>query len=267
MLSLFQCRSIKAYSSALRHAHDGLPFRVAALSSLAHTTHLRIATDSRHYESAGLLKNRSRPTDDELQRVKAQTRQVYERHAAGWDLQRRKQLVERNWFERFFARLRPAGCILDLGCGAGKPIAEWVLKSGFDLTGIDYSAPMLELARTRYPTAEWIHGDMRDMRSLLHRHFDGIFSWDGSFHLTREEQRQLLVDIAAQLKPGGTLMMTVGPQDGVEIGVVEGESVYHASLAPEEYTERLEVLGFYAIDFVAEDPDCDRHSVVLATRG
>jgi SAM-dependent methyltransferase len=213
------------------------------------------------------MKDRTPPTDEELRDARAQTRSVYERHAADWDTHRHKHLIEQSWFDRFFARLRPAGCILDLGCGAGKPLAELVLKSGFDLTGIDYSAPMLDLARTRYPTAEWIHGDMRDMRSLLHRHFDGIFSWNGTFHLTREEQRQLLIDIAAQLNPGGTLMLTVGSRDGEVIGVVEGEFVYHSSLAPEEYAERLEVLGFYNIDFVAEDPDCDLHSVVLATRG
>ena len=156
------------------------------------------------------MTDRVPPSEKDLQNARAQTRHTYERHAAGWDRRRHKGLIERHWFDRFFARVRPAGCILDLGCGAGKPLAEFILKTGFDLTGIDYSAPMLELARTRYPTAEWIHGDMRDMRSLLHRHFDGVFSWDGAFHLTREEQRQLLVDIAAQLRPGGALMMTVG---------------------------------------------------------
>jgi SAM-dependent methyltransferase len=217
--------------------------------------------------SVGLLKDRNSPKPQELLYARAQTQSVYERHAGGWDRNRHKHLVERDWFDRFFARLRPAGCILDLGCGAGKPLAEFVLKSGFDLTGIDYSVPMLDLARSRYPTAEWIHGDMRDMRSLLHRHFDGIFSWDGTFHLSREEQRQLLVDIAAQLKPGGTVMLTVGSWDGEVIGTVEGEPVYHSSLSPEEYQERLDVLGFYDINFVAEDPDCDMHSVVLATLG
>jgi SAM-dependent methyltransferase len=239
---------------------------VAATFTVAHTGSIRNLANAIAHDPDHPLKDRSPPTNEELRNARSQTRRVYERHASGWDAHRHKHLIEQSWFDRFFARLRPAGCILDLGCGAGKPLAELILKSGFDLTGIDYSAPMLELARTRYPTAEWIHGDMRDMRSLLHRHFDGIFSWDGSFHLTREEQRQLLIDIAAQLRPGGSLMMTVGSWEGEVIGVVEGESVYHSSLAPDEYAERLEALGFYDIDFVAEDPDCDLHSVLIATR-
>jgi SAM-dependent methyltransferase len=192
---------------------------------------------------------------------------VYERQAAGWDRHRHKNLIERDWFDRFFARIVPGGPILDFGCGAGEPLAGHVLSNGFDLTGIDYSAPMLELAQERYPDAEWIHGDMREARSLLHRHFDGIFSWDGTFHLAQDDQRQLLVDIASLLNPGGALMLTVGHEEGEVLGVVEGEQVYHSSLAPDEYADRLEALGFLDIEFVAEDPDCDMHSVLLASKG
>lgn len=199
------------------------------------------------------------PSEDDLAEARERTRAVYERQAHGWDRHRHKILIERDWFDRFFARVTPGGPILDLGCGAGDPLAGYILSNGFDLTGIDYSAPMLELARQRYPEAEWIHGDMRELDALLHRHFDGIFSWDGSFHLTRDDQRQLLVDISARLKPGGALMLTTGASNGEVLGVVEGEYVYHSSLAPDEYVDRLEALGFIDIDFVAEDPDCDLH--------
>ena len=207
------------------------------------------------------------PGKSELEAARKQTRAVYQRQAEGWDRHRHKVLIACAWFDRLFTRVAPGGPILDLGCGAGEPLAGYVLSSGFDLTGIDYSLPMLDLARTRYPEAEWIHGDMRDVRSLLHRHFDGIFSWDGFFHLTRDDQRQLLVDIGDLLRPGGALMLTVGSSDGEVLGVVEGEHVYHSSLSPDEYADRLEALGFFDIEFVAEDPDCDMHSVLLATKG
>lgn len=206
-------------------------------------------------------------SESELAAARDETRAVYERQAGGWDQHRHKSLIERDWFDRFFARVAPGGPVLDLGCGAGEPLAGYVLSNGFDLTGIDYAASMLELARERYPEAEWIHGDIREAPSLLHRHFDGIFSWDGSFHLGQDDQRRLLVDIASLLKPGGALMLTVGHEEGEVLGVVEGEAVYHSSLAPDEYMDRLEALAFIDIEFVAEDPDCDMHSVLLATKG
>ncbi len=205
------------------------------------------------------------PRESEFVAARNETRAVYERQASGWDRHRHKHLIERAWFDRFFARLPAAGTVLDLGCGAGEPLAGYVLANGFELTGLDYSAPMLAMARQRYPGALWVEGDMR--APPFEHGFDGIFSWDGSFHLTRDEQRELLVEVARLLNPGGALMLTVGHEDGEVLGVVEGERVYHSSLAPDEYRERLDALGFTDIVFVAEDPDCDMHSVLLASKG
>ena len=204
------------------------------------------------------------PRSSELASAREATQAVYTRRAEGWDRHRHKSLIERAWFDRFFARLPQGGSILDLGCGAGEPLAAYVLDSGFELTGLDYSAPMLELARQRYPAAAWVQGDMRSLP--FDQAFDGIFSWDGSFHLARDEQRQLLTDLALLVKPGGALMLTVGHEDGEVLGVVEGERVYHSSLDPDEYRERLDTLGFTDIVFVAEDPECDFHSVLLASK-
>ena len=205
-----------------------------------------------------------RPDAPELAAARQRTQSVYENQAAGWDRHRHKSLIERRWFDRFLDRLRPGGHVLDLGCGAGEPLAGYVLGKGFELTGVDYSAAMLDLARQRYPAATWIEGDMRALS--LAGSFDGIFSWDGSFHLSRDEQRQLLTNLAGLLAPGGALMLPVGHEEGEVLGVVEGERVYHSSLDPGEYRERLAALGFTDIVFVAEDPECDRHSVLLASR-
>ena len=205
-----------------------------------------------------------RPDASELAAARQRTQSVYQSQAAGWDRHRHKSLIERTWFDRFLDRLPRGGHVLDLGCGAGEPLAGYVLGKGFALTGVDYSAAMLDLARQRYPAATWIECDMRALSFT--RSFDGIFSWDGSFHLSRDEQRQLLTNLAGLLAPGGALMLTVGHEEGEVLGVVEGERVYHSSLDPGEYRERLAALGFTDIVFVAEDPECDRHSVLLASR-
>ncbi len=205
-----------------------------------------------------------RPSADDLARARADTRAIYERQADGWDRHRPKGLHEQAWFNRFLASVRPGGAVLDLGCGAGDPLGGYIIDRGYRLTGLDYSAPMLELARARYPDAEWIQGDMR--RLSFETGFDGVVSWDGSFHLSRDEQRQLLSEVASLLNPGGALMLTIGASDGEVLGVVEGEYVYHASLAPEEYGSRLTEVGFTDVSIVLEDADCDMHSVVLASK-
>lgn len=71
---------------------------------------------------------------------------------------------------------------------------------------------------------------------------------------------------ARHLAPGAPLLFTSGPDAAEAAGTVEGSPVYRASLSPAEYSGLMEANGLIARAFIAEDPDCDRHSVWLARR-
>ena len=97
--------------------------------------------------------------------------------------------------------------------------------------------------------------------------FNGILSWDSYFHLTQREQRDAIGQFAAHLKPNGALLLTIGHEAGEVTGMVEGEEVYHASLAPNEYQKILEQFGFTQITIELEDANCGHHSILLAKKG
>ena len=104
------------------------------------------------------------------------------------------------------------------------------------------------------------------MRSLdLGSMFDGVLSWNASFHLTIQEQRDTIPLLAKHVAPSGALMFTIGPSEGEGTGTVEGEPVYHASLDPEDYQSILSELGFSNIQIGLEDAKCNLHSIILAT--
>ncbi len=199
----------------------------------------------------------------DLDTAKAQTKEVYQRQAGVWDTQRPRSLYERPWLDRFLDGLPECARLLDLGCGAGEPLAHYFLSKGHDLVGVDYSQAMIDLANARFPSAEWLVQDMRMLH--LEGDFDGVYSWDGSFHLTRDEQRALIPALAAHIRPGGAMMMTVGTGDGEVTGTVGGETVYHASLSPDEYRALLSLAGFDKIIFTPEDKNCAGRSILLAT--
>ena len=207
---------------------------------------------------------RRRAVDPPIEEVRVGTREVYERHAEGWDRHRPRVLFEKVWLDRFLAHIPPGGSILDLGCGAGEPIVGYLLERNLKVIGIDYSEPMLRIAGRRYPGATFLHQDMRSLD--LDGSYDGALSWDGSFHLTADEQVSLIADLGRLLAPTAPLMFTVGPDAGETTGVVEGAPVYHASLSPADYRDHLRQSGFNDIMFVAEDPDCDVHSIILAIK-
>ncbi|QPH55065.1 class I SAM-dependent methyltransferase [Pontivivens ytuae] len=189
---------------------------------------------------------------------------TYRRQAATWDRGRPTGVFEQPWLNRLAALLPSGGHVLDLGCGSGVPIARWLMQRGFAVTGVDGAPEMLELARAHLPEAEWIEADMRTL--ALDRRFDGIVAWDSFFHLTPDAQRAMFPIFAAHLAPGGALMFTSGPAAGEAWGRVGGEPVYHASLDPEEYVALMAAEGLTLRGYLAEDPDCDRHTVWLARR-
>lgn len=199
-----------------------------------------------------------------IEDAKRATPAVYRRSAEGYDRHRPRALFEQTWLDRLVDRMGGAGSILDLGCGTGDPVAGYLLERGLWYTGLDYSEPMLAIARRRYPAATWIQGDMRELSR--DRRYRAVMSWDGSFHLDRDEQREFLETVTEILEPGGSLLLTIGDRDGEVLGTVDGESVYHASLDPAEYLHRLTGLGFSEVEIVTRDASCDLHSVLLATR-
>lgn len=189
---------------------------------------------------------------------------VYERQAAAYDAKRSRALFEARWLARFTAGLPDGARVLDLGCGAGEPIARWFIAEGFNVTGVDFAVPMLDIARQRWPDGDWRQADMRHLD--LGEIFDGIVAWDSFFHLRPDEQRTCIAHLARHLIPGGSLLMTVGPEAGEASGTVGSETVYHASLSPAGYATCLEENGLRLTGFLAEDPDTNKHSVLMARK-
>lgn len=188
---------------------------------------------------------------------------LYERHAAEYDRDRGRSLQEKAWLDRFLQRVRPAGTVLDIGCGMGEPIARYLLEHGFDVVGIDSSTAMIGMCRARFPNATWVVADMR--RLSLERRFDGVLAWDSLFHLSGGDQRAMFPAFAAHMLPGAPLMFTSGASAGESIGSYRGEPLYHASLDAAEYRRLLAMHQFSVRAYVPDDPACGRHTVWLAT--
>ena len=176
----------------------------------------------------------------------------YERHALAFEADRRNGgWTERSWHVRFAGGLPPGAEVLDLGCGAGDPVAAHLHAHGHRVTGVDSSPTMISLCRQRLPDHEWIVADMRGL--TLGRRFDGVLAWDNVFHLGHDHQRAIFAVFAAHARPGTLLMFNTGDRHGEAVGEYRGDPLYSASLAPSEYRFLLDQHGFEVIAHAAKD--------------
>jgi SAM-dependent methyltransferase len=127
---------------------------------------------------------------------------------------------------------RPVGRaprILDLGCGTGGH-AVTLARRGFDVVGVDLSAPMIAIAKKKAEAQglaiEWHVGDLADVR--VSGRFDAVammFAVLG--YLTETDRlRQAFRNARQHLDPGGKLIfdvwygpavLTEGPADRVKV--------------------------------------------------
>lgn len=188
--------------------------------------------------------------------------EIYKKHARAWTELRGNFLYEKTWLDHFLSLIPQHSEILDLGCGSGKPIADYLIQHDHKIIGVDSSDVMIEMAQQNFPEQRWLQADMRTVE--FDQKFNAILAWDSFFHLTPNDQRQMFSQFTRFAQQGTALMFSSGPSHGEAIGDLFGDALYHASLAPEEYTALLNDHGFQVIKMVVEDVECTGHTVWLA---
>jgi cyclopropane fatty-acyl-phospholipid synthase-like methyltransferase len=136
----------------------------------------------------------------------------YDAIALQWDSQRTQlSRAEARILTRLADGLEPDSVVLDLGCGTGRPIATHFAASGFRVCGVDQSPAMLELARTRLPTHQWIRSEIENFRFAAPCAV--AIAWDSLFHIPRVHHEAIFARLRRALPIGGRFALTAGGSD------------------------------------------------------
>lgn len=102
----------------------------------------------------------------------------------------------------------PAGAtIVDVACGSGVPLAQALVEDGFVVAGLDASPTLLAEFRRRFPSMPSAC-EPAQTSAFFGRRFDAALCVGLLFLLDADDQRRVLTNIAAALKPGGRLLFT-----------------------------------------------------------
>lgn len=212
------------------------------------------------------------PANDPNVDYKALVQQGYDLCAAAYDEARQRETNPE--LELLTDRLEDRAAVLDVGCGAGVPIAQ-SLAQRFIVTGMDISGEMISRARMNVPTGRFIHRGIMSV-DFPQSHFDAAVAFYSIFHLPREEHGELLRRIYRWLKPGGYLLATVNAfrEDPYTEDDFFGVTMYWSNYGLEDYQEILTGIGFdllattaighgYAEEY--QGPD-ERHQLIFVQK-
>ena len=98
--------------------------------------------------------------------------------------------------------------ILDVACGTGVLIPDYLSRKAASVTAVDISPRMAEIARAKFPRPDVtvLCGDAAKLET--EKHFDCIVVYNAFPHFS--DQEGLIRHLAGMLKPGGTLTVAHG---------------------------------------------------------
>ena len=133
----------------------------------------------------------------------------YDEHALQYETDT-LSLDMRHLYATFLDSLPAGGRILDLGCGPGRD-AKAFTDLGFDVTGVDGSAAMVELAR-RNASCPIHHMTFDEIP--WRDEFHGIWACASLLHVSVERMPETLQRLQCALRTGGVLYMSFKVGEG-----------------------------------------------------
>ncbi len=171
-------------------------------------------------------------------------RDSYNSIARQWDSARVSFVKdERRYLDTLLSGLAPPASVLDVGCGTGRPIAEFILGRGHRITGIDQSEELLAIASERFPEGTWIHAPIEEY--VFEGSYDAIVCWDALFHIERAHHQRILTDLHGCLTPHGRLMLTAGGSANPPFtDTMFGHEFFYDSHSPELLGSVMREIGY-----------------------
>jgi ubiquinone/menaquinone biosynthesis C-methylase UbiE len=160
-----------------------------------------------------------------------------------------KDLHPKKEASKFLSYIPKGGSILDLGCGPGRDAGIFE-SEGYQVTGLDPSTKLLEIARDAAPLSTFKHGYAEDI-PFMNEEFDGVWACASLIHIQRKNLPRVLGEVYRIMKPGAIFAPSFKQGRGERAIKDErygGVEKFFAYYPESEMQEMLQNSGFNILD-------------------
>ncbi len=139
--------------------------------------------------------------------MKDNLRNTYNKIAEDWH---KDHLLDDWWVEvteKYLSLLPRGGSVLDVGCGSGVK-SSFLASRGLQVTGVDLSDKMIEIARRENPSIKFDVLDLYDTDTITEK-FDGVFAQAVLLHIPKKDTAEIIQKLKDRLKDDGYLYIGV----------------------------------------------------------
>jgi SAM-dependent methyltransferase len=147
--------------------------------------------------------------------------------------------------------------LLDIGVGAGRTVPHLRARAAH-YAGIDYSQPMIDRCRERFPEAFLLRCDVRDLSPFANESFDAAYAiFNGLDELLPEERLRALGEIRRVLRTGGLFFFSshnigwrsdVRDDPAIVMEQMMGADLPTYYIGPTQQVAQLDAAGFETIE-------------------
>ncbi len=129
----------------------------------------------------------------------------FDKMAPGWDadLIRHDDIIDKILDG---AGIKPGVRVLDVACGTGVLIPDYLKRDVASVTGVDISQEMIRIAREKFPGVRFLCADVEELEG--DEQYDCIVVYNAFPHFPEPER--LIRSLCAHLVPGGRLTIAHG---------------------------------------------------------
>jgi len=179
--------------------------------------------------------------------------------------QDRTSLKSHHYLQQLQQLLKPQSQILDIGCGNGQPVAEFLLKAGHLVTGLDISEVQIALARKNCPRGHFLIKDMAELQKGEYS-VDAVVCFYALFHLPRSRHLEMLKIWQSFLTEGGLLLVTMGDKDFEGYHDFYGVKMWSSHFGPSKNIQLLSAAGFKILFETIDTSGREKHQIILAQK-
>ncbi len=187
--------------------------------------------------------------------IKVETVRYYDKEATNWSASHGGDDKDSWWKDEMlkFNEYLPNGKVIEIGSGVGKD-AQALIGLGYDYLGTDASIGLIELAKQRNPSAQFVQKYAHELDPSVGE-FDGFWASAVLLHIPRNEMEKSLLAISSILRNEGVGFITMKEGEGERIDEKTGRLFTY--FKEDEFRDVLESTGFSVLEVGRRDTEKD----------